>query len=296
MTHDLAHEMEPMTASPVMIVDYDEDIRDAMISPLLSGEGIEIVYQPIFDLTDGRPVAAEALSRFPVSPVRTPDVWFAEATEVGLGVELEITALRRALHGLRDLDPAIVLNVNVSPATCRSPALRELLRPVPVERVVLEITESAPVDDYERLKAALAPLRKRGVGLAIDDTCSGFASLRHVLHLRPDTIKLDISLTRGIEHDTARRALVKAIVGFAPSVGSVVLAEGIESERQLDALRDVGVRLGQGYHLARPAALPRSGTWPAWGAGATDALLLEHGDERGSEVAAMAIAGFSRPQ
>jgi EAL domain-containing protein (putative c-di-GMP-specific phosphodiesterase class I) len=106
---------------------------------------------------------------------------------------------------------------------------------------------------------------KRGVGLAIDDTCSGFASLRHVLYLRPDTIKLDISLTREIEKDTARRSLVEAIVGFAPSVGAVVLAEGIESEQQLDVLRDAGVRLGQGYHLGRPGALPQSGTWPAWG-------------------------------
>jgi EAL domain-containing protein (putative c-di-GMP-specific phosphodiesterase class I)/CheY-like chemotaxis protein len=240
------------------------------IEALLHGDGIEVVYQPIFDLADGRPVAAEALCRFAVAPLRTPDLWFAEAAEVGLGIELEIASVRRAFARLRDLDPSIVLNVNVSPSTCRSRELRELLRQVPAERVALEITEGAPVDDYEGLDAALAPLRSLGVGLTIGDTCSGSASLRHVLHLRPDTIKLDTSLTRRIERDTVRRSLVEAIVGFAPSVGAVVLASGIESPRQLDALRDAGVRLGQGYHLGRPGVLPHSGTWPAWGARATD--------------------------
>jgi EAL domain-containing protein (putative c-di-GMP-specific phosphodiesterase class I) len=99
------------------------------------------------------------------------------------------------------------------------------------------------------------------VRLAIDDTCSGYASLRHVLHLRPDTIKLDVTVTRGIETDVARRSLVEALVGFAPSVGAEVLAEGIETAEQLRALTKSGVALGQGYHLGRPSPLPPSGTW-----------------------------------
>lgn len=249
------------------------------IDELLHGDAIEVVYQPIFDLADGRPVAAEALCRFAVAPLRTSDLWFAEAAEVGLGIELEIASLRRAFVHLRDLDPSVVLNVNVSPTTCRSRELRELLRQVPARRVALEITEGAPVDDYEGLDAALAPLRSLGVGLTIGDTCSGSAGLRHVLHLRPDTIKLDTSLTRRIERDTVRRSLVEAIVGFAPSVGAVVLASGIESPCQLDALRDAGVRLGQGHHLGRPGVLPHSGTWPR---GALEPPTT-HGRTRGGE-------------
>jgi EAL domain-containing protein (putative c-di-GMP-specific phosphodiesterase class I) len=228
------------------------------------GEGVDVVYQPVFDLMDGRPVGAEALCRFRQAPLRSPDVWFAEAAEVGLDIELEVMAIRLAVPCLDRLDPSLVLGVNVSPATCRSSELSEVLDAVPADRLVLEITEHAPVDDYEELASALAPMRDGGVRLAIDDTCSGFASLRHVLHLRPDTIKLDITLTRGIETDTARRLLVEAIVGFAPSIGAEVLAEGIEGAEQLRVLRDAGVRLGQGYHLGRPGQLPSSGTWPMW--------------------------------
>jgi EAL domain-containing protein (putative c-di-GMP-specific phosphodiesterase class I)/CheY-like chemotaxis protein len=240
------------------------------IEAVVRGEGVEIAYQPVFDLTDGRPVGAEALSRFATVPVRGPDAWFAEAAQVGLGIELEVTAARVAVGGLDRLDPSMVLGINVSPETCCSPELRELLEPLPaIDRIVLEITEHAPVADYGGLGAALAPLRERGVRLAIDDTCSGFASLRHVLHLRPDTIKLDVTLTRGIETDAARRSLVEALVGFAPSVGAHVLAEGIETAGQLRALRESGVPLGQGYLLGRPAPLPPSGTWPAWGAAAS---------------------------
>jgi EAL domain-containing protein (putative c-di-GMP-specific phosphodiesterase class I)/DNA-binding NarL/FixJ family response regulator len=239
------------------------------IEAVVRGQGVEIVFQPIFDLRDGRPVGAEALCRFSADPVRTPDVWFAEAADVGLGIELEMMAVGRAVQSLEWLDPSITLGVNVSPEACCSPELSELLEIVPAHRLVLEITENAPVLDYERLATALAPIRARGVRLAIDDTCSGYASLRHVLHLRPDTIKLDITLTRGVETDTARRLLVEALVGFAPSVGAEVLAEGVESAEQLRTLIDAGVQLGQGYLLGYPGPLPSSGTWPTWGDAST---------------------------
>ncbi len=235
--------------------------RRRRIEALVRGEGLGVVYQPIFDLREGRPVGAEALCRFAITALGGPAAWFEEAADLGLGVELEMTAIRLAVGELHRLDADLTLAVNASPETCCSPELRELLESVDAERIVLEITEHAPVADYGRLLAALAPLRERGVRLAIDDTCSGYASLRHVLHLRPDTIKLDITLTRGIEKDPARRALVEALVRFAPSVGAEVLAEGIESAEELRALTWSGVALGQGYYLGRPAPLPPSGTW-----------------------------------
>jgi EAL domain-containing protein (putative c-di-GMP-specific phosphodiesterase class I)/ActR/RegA family two-component response regulator len=235
--------------------------RRRRIEALVRGEGVDIVYQPIFDLRSGGPVGAEALCRFAVTPLGGPAAWFEEAADMGLGVELEMTVIRLAVGALNRLDPCLTLAVNASPETCCSPELRELVESVDAERVVLEITEHAPVADYGRLLAALAPLRERGVRLAIDDTCSGYASLRHVLHLRPDTIKLDITLTHGIDADPARRSLVQAIVGFAPSVGAEVLAEGIETALDLRALTTSGVALGQGYYLGRPVPLPPSGTW-----------------------------------
>jgi EAL domain-containing protein (putative c-di-GMP-specific phosphodiesterase class I)/CheY-like chemotaxis protein len=236
--------------------------RSRRIDAVVHGRGIEVVYQPIFDLADGRPVGAEATARFRTSPHRRPEVWFAEATSVGRGVELELMAAQLAVQGSRRLAAGISLGINASPATCCSQMLRELLEDVTRRTVVLEVTEHVPVGDYGRLRTALVPIRSQGVKLAIDDTGSGFASLRHILQLRPDSIKLDIGLTKGIERDAARRSLIEAIVAFAPSIGAKVHAEGIESAEQLDALREAGVDLGQGFFLGRPAPVPPSGTWP----------------------------------
>ena len=244
--------------------------RRRRIEAFVAGDGVDLVYQPIFDLRSGRPVGAEALARFAVAAMGGPDVWFAEAADMGLGIELEMTAVRLAVEALDTLDPALTLGINVSPEACCSRELRELIGSIEAHRIVLEITEHAPVADYGQLLGALAPLRDRGVRLAIDDACSGYASLRHVLYLRPDTIKLDITLTRGIERDPARRSLVDAIVGFAPSVGAEVLAEGIETAEQLRALTRSGVALGQGYYLGHPAPLPPSGTWSRGRRGAVD--------------------------
>jgi EAL domain-containing protein (putative c-di-GMP-specific phosphodiesterase class I)/DNA-binding NarL/FixJ family response regulator len=239
--------------------------RRRRIEALIRGEGLAIVFQPIFDLRSGRPVSAEALGRFAVPALGGPEAWFEEAVDLGLGIELEMTAIRLALAQLDRLDPALSMAVNVSPEACCSPELRDLIESVDAGRIVLEITEHAPVADYGRLHTQLAPLRELGVQLSIDDTCSGYASLRHVLHLMPDTIKLDVTVTRGVETDPARRSLVESLVAFAPSVGAEILAEGIENAEQLRALARSGVALGQGYHLGRPAPRPASGTWGAGG-------------------------------
>ncbi len=126
-------------------------------------------------------------------------------------------------------------------------------------RVVVEMTEHAPVHDYDALTAALDPMRERGVRVAVDDAGAGFASLRHILLLRPDYIKLDISLCRGVGEDDARRAMARALVGFASETGSTVIAEGLESPADVAALRLLDVPLGQGYELGRPAPLGRFG-------------------------------------
>ena len=226
------------------------------IEAVVAGEGVEMVYQPIFDLGDGRPVGAEALCRFEVAPLRTPDVWFAEAAEVGLGIELEIAAMRRAIRRLDRLEGSMVLGVNVSPNV--------LLDRSASSARVGAIGKDRPGNNRARsggrLRGAQGCARSsagRGVGLAIDDTCSGFASLRHVLKLRPDTIELDVTLTLEIEPDAARRSLVEALAGFASNVGAKLLAEGIETAEQLRILGEVGVRSGQGYFLGRPGRLPR---------------------------------------
>ena len=122
--------------------------------------------------------------------------------------------------------------------------------------MVLELTEHAAVHDYEVLRQALLELRARGLRLAVDDAGAGYASLRHVLSLAPDIIKLDISLIREIETDRGARALASALISFAEQMGQLVIAEGIEHDRTVEVLAAIGVRYGQGFLLGRPAALP----------------------------------------
>jgi EAL domain-containing protein (putative c-di-GMP-specific phosphodiesterase class I) len=224
------------------------------IRSILELDSIDVEFQPVFDLLDCSIVSLEALARFWTEPMRSPSVWFAEANEVGLGAELELAAIRSALQRIDEFPEGVALALNVSPATALDPRFCELLLGV-AERIVIEITEHAQVDDYDALAAALAPLRERGAQLAIDDVGAGFANLRHILRLAPDIVKLDLSLTQEISRDPARRALATSLVGFAGGVGARIVAEGISSDEDLTLLRALGVNYGQGFYLARPSAL-----------------------------------------
>jgi EAL domain-containing protein (putative c-di-GMP-specific phosphodiesterase class I)/CheY-like chemotaxis protein len=229
------------------------------IRRVLDGEGLSVVYQPIVDLESGRVAGLEALARFAAEPLRPPDAWFAEAAAAGLEGELDLAAVRRALDGLSGLPPDAFLSLNVSPRTIPWPRFLEAMAAAPLARIVLEVTEHAPVGDYAKLEGALRTLRAEGARLAIDDAGAGFASLRHILRLAPEVIKLDTSLTRGIDVDRPRRALASALISFASEIGAVIVAEGIETAQELEALRSLGVRFGQGYFLGRPGTLPDLG-------------------------------------
>jgi EAL domain-containing protein (putative c-di-GMP-specific phosphodiesterase class I) len=131
----------------------------------------------------------------------------------------------------------------------------EVFREAPLERLIVEVTEHSTVDNYDELLAVLRPLRERGLRLAVDDAGAGYSSLRHILNMQPDFIKLDITLTRNIDLDPARKALAQALVGFAKDTGSRIIAEGVERRSELEALRSIGVRTVQGYLLGRPVNL-----------------------------------------
>jgi EAL domain-containing protein (putative c-di-GMP-specific phosphodiesterase class I) len=224
------------------------------IRGVLDRNDVDVEFQPVFDLADCRIVSLEALARFWTEPMRSPSAWFAEAVEVGLGAELELAAISCALKRLDDFPPDVALAINVSPATATDPRFSALLADV-ADRLVIEITEHAQVDDYDALRDALAPLRERGAQLAIDDVGAGFANLRHILRLAPDIVKLDLSLTQEIARDPARRALATSLVDFADGVGASIVAEGISSDEDLALLRALGVAYGQGFYLARPSPL-----------------------------------------
>jgi EAL domain-containing protein (putative c-di-GMP-specific phosphodiesterase class I) len=214
-----------------------------------------IVYQPIYDLETGRMTGVESLSRFQKAPQRTPDVWFAEASAVGLGPTLEACAVHSALAALKVLPPDVYVAVNGSPEFILSGSLASLFRRVELDRIVLEITEHASVADYNRILEVLAPLRALGLRVAVDDTGAGYSTLRHILSIEPNLLKLDMSLTRGIDQDQKRRALASALIAFARETRITVIAEGVETAAELAALRSLGVTAAQGYHLARPMQL-----------------------------------------
>lgn len=237
--------------------DGDEPVDVVLLQEVVDEQRFEIVFQPIYALDDGRLVGAEALTRFPdATPTRSPDVWFAQAAEVGLGIDLELATARAALQAASDLPDSVMLSLNVSPACVMDPRLGQLLAQHADRRLVVELTEHAVVDDYAGLTARLHALRGRGVQVAVDDAGAGFASLQHVVRLTPDIIKLDISLTQHVRNDPVRRALAAALVQFAEQTGSTLVAEGIETVADLTIWQNLGAHAAQGFLLARPASAP----------------------------------------
>jgi EAL domain-containing protein (putative c-di-GMP-specific phosphodiesterase class I) len=238
------------------------------VREVLRREAIQTAFQPIFDLVTRRVVGVEALARFTVEPVATPDVWFADAEMVGHGRPMELLAIRTALGNSAALPNNLYIALNVSPSTLASPQLLATLLEsgVPPDRLVVEVTEHTSIPDYAPLQEARARLRHHGIRLSVDDAGSGYASFRHIVALAPDIIKLDRALIAGLDHDEARRALVAAVVMYALQSGAVLVAEGIENAVELAALESLGVDSAQGYHLGRPTTCPED--WQTWG-GAT---------------------------
>jgi EAL domain-containing protein (putative c-di-GMP-specific phosphodiesterase class I) len=237
-------------------VEVEREAIRARIQHVLDGTGMEMHMQPIVDLRSGSLAGMESLARFGASPAQGPDQWFADAAAVGLGLELELAAVRQALAKLPALPAGAFLTVNVSPQTLCSSALQRALDTVAAERVVLELTEHVSVDDYHELELVRGALRSRGVRIAIDDTGAGISSLQHVIRLHPEIIKLDRSMIANLDSDPVRRALTGAMVELSAGLGAVIVAEGIETTAELAALGSLKVPYGQGYLLGRPAALP----------------------------------------
>jgi EAL domain-containing protein (putative c-di-GMP-specific phosphodiesterase class I)/FixJ family two-component response regulator len=265
-------------AAPVAaaIADAVEDKDGASRKRMLQRERIvdviaehrySMTFQPVFDLQGGFLVGVEALARFDPLPMRPPDAWIAEAKAVGLHVELELALVTAALEQFDRLPSDFYLSVNASPETAASEKLVDAIGGVEPKRLIVEMTEHTPIDDYDSLREALWVLRERGLRIAVDDAGAGFASLRHIVRLEPDLIKLDITLTRGIESDPVRQALVVALVSFAKQIDASVIAEGIETKRQLHTLRQAGVGFGQGFYLGRPGPIPSDGSWSSSGIG-----------------------------
>jgi EAL domain-containing protein (putative c-di-GMP-specific phosphodiesterase class I) len=233
------------------------DDRDARrrVEAVLAGSGLSMLFQPIIDLKTDRLAGCEAMARFAGTPVRPPEVWFAEAQRVGLGVELQLAAVQKALAKLPYLPPHAYMAINIGHDVAGAPELMRLLHKVDSQRVVIELTEHLQVEDYPALVSAVRSIRATGARLAIDDTGAGYASFSSILRLAPDLIKLDRILTTGVDVDPARQALAGALVTFAAATRAKVIAEGIETVDELDVIRQLGIGYGQGYLLGHPGPI-----------------------------------------
>lgn len=225
--------------------------RERRVRDVLARGDVRTVFQPVVRMATGEVVAVEALSRFDPEQFPTPVHAFAAASAAGIGVELELLAARCALTRLPSLPAGVHLAVNLSAEALVDPRALDLLLPCGSD-VGVEITEHTPVRDYGALVRVTDRLKAAGVRVAVDDAGAGFASLHHVLQLRPTTIKLDLALVRGIDADPVRQSLARAVADFSGTLGAALVAEGVETPAERDTLLGLGVPFGQGYLLGRP--------------------------------------------
>ncbi len=225
------------------------------IQTVLDTNSIEIHYQPIYSLHTKRIAGFESLSRFISEPYRPPNIWFDEASQVGLGESLEIMAIKKAIKNMNKFDNDTYISVNASPEYILNGSLATALDDVDANRIVLEVTEHARVDDYSLFRQSLNTLRERGIRLAIDDAGAGYSSFQHILRLEPDIIKLDMSLIQNIHQEQRKYLLAKALCAFSKAIECTVIAEGVETTEELDVLKELGVDKVQGYLLGRPMSI-----------------------------------------
>jgi len=228
----------------------------ARILSAVEGDALTMVFHPILNLRTRHAVGYEALARFPGEVEPAPSQWFTDAGRVGLTVELELAAIRAGLTQLARVPDDAFLAVKATPATIISPRLPEALGTAPRGRIVIELTERSAIECFADLSTVFEDYRRTGLRFAVDDTGAGYSTFRHILWLRPDIIKLDRSLTRDVGQNPAHQALVRALMWLAEGVEASVVAKGIETEAELQALESFGIRHGQGFLLARPAPLP----------------------------------------
>lgn len=227
---------------------------------LLDGSHFNAVYQPIISLRWGGILGWEALTRGPDdSYFRNPDIIFSFAEEVGLLFPLEKVCRQIAFNRLGEIGPDQKLFINIHPRTISDPSfvrgetmklIEEAgLKPI---NIVFEITERHSIHDFSLFNKTLEHYRNQGFLVAVDDAGSGFSCLQSIAEIRPDYIKIDMSLIRGIHTNAVKRSLLETFVIFAEKIGCTVIAEGIEEEEELDTLANIGVHYGQGYYLGCP--------------------------------------------
>ncbi|MCX9148092.1 EAL domain-containing protein [Erythrobacter sp. WG] len=220
---------------------------------LIADDTLAVIHQPIYDLTDWHLVGHECLMRNRADPQRSPLDLLERARAAGKTKELELHAARKALATLDPAHPERFIAINVSPATLVSDELASLIPEGLEARLVIELNQQESAPQRAVVKDAIEAWKARA-WVAVNSEGAGFAGLQSLVDLGPDIVKIDREFLSGLSTDGARRALVKALVQFAAETGVTLIAQGVETREDLQALRELGVRFAQGYILGKPAA------------------------------------------
>jgi EAL domain-containing protein (putative c-di-GMP-specific phosphodiesterase class I) len=222
---------------------------------------VETHFQPILDLRSGEVFGYEALARGPRGTMfETPRAMFGFSDRMRIAPLLDTVCRRRALHAARGMESGKKLFLNALPATLSDPRFdrepaEELLAEgrIPPARVVLEITERTGVEDFETFGRRIDSLRGQGFQVAIDDVGTGYSSLQTISEVRPEFLKIDLSLVKNIHRSLVKQEIVSTILQIGERIGASVIAEGVETEEEFRAIRGFGVRLVQGFYFGAPA-------------------------------------------
>ncbi|MEW6109111.1 MAG: GGDEF domain-containing phosphodiesterase [Nitrospirota bacterium] len=231
------------------------------LQELILKESIRTVFHPIVDLSKNEIVGYEALTRGPEgTEYENPYILFDAAAETDLLFELDRLCRKKALQNAKDISPRHKLFLNCLPSAVLDPEFRDSYLKSFLEElklnpfnIVLEVTEREAIEQYDLFREAVKYYSDLGFAIAVDDTGAGYSSLETVVELKPQFIKLDISIVRGIDKNILKQELIKAIMGLSKEMNSTVIAEGIETEEELKTLKHIGISVGQGFLFAKPA-------------------------------------------
>jgi EAL domain-containing protein (putative c-di-GMP-specific phosphodiesterase class I) len=243
-------------ADEIMVLERLQDI--------LLRERVITAYQPILRMRESTVMGFEALSRGPRgSGLEGAEALFGAATRHNLLIELDRLCRRRALLSSGRIPSSAKIFVNTLPATIRDPQFRgkpliDFLDKAQVspDRIVIEITEKLMIENYGLFRETMAYFTDLGMSFAVDDVGSGYSGLESIAKLKPSFLKIDISLVRDVNVSRVNQAMVQAIITLGRNIGAKVIAEGIHTEAETQALKEMGVDYGQGHFLARPEAPP----------------------------------------
>ncbi|MDD3224539.1 MAG: GGDEF domain-containing protein [Clostridium sp.] len=247
-----------MTNSLIKVSNYNE-VKG--LNSIIKNKDISTVYQPIVSLLDGNIIGYEALSRGPInSPLQSPEKLFKAARNYNKTWELEQLCRIKAIEKAANIEKNKYLFINVDPHIFKDEKFRkgftkEFLTEnnMSPDCIIFEITEKTCIEDYKGFKQAINNYVNQGYKIAIDDTGSGYSGLKMLNETKPHFIKIDIDLIRGINDDPFKQSLIECFVKLSEATNMKLIAEGIETEEELETLINLGVYAGQGFFLGRPA-------------------------------------------